>query len=501
MIAETLAWLPFNVYKRLSDGGRRRDVENPVDWMLSMQANPEISSLIFREAIMRHALIWGNGYAEIERDGAGRPIWLWLLTPDRVYIDRDDNGDLYYEVYNGHGRPSTELYPGDVLHLKGPSFDGLKGLSVIQYAARCIGLGISAEQSSSTYFANDSTPGGLLKHPGKLGDHARKNLRETWQATHGGSGNRRTVAILEEGMEWQQTSLPPEDSQLVETRQLGPLDICRFFRMQPHKIAELSRATFSNIEQQSIEHVTDTLMPWANRLESECNIKLFGRVARGQSYTKHNFNALMRGDADSRSRFYHSMLSDGVFCINDVLELEDRNPIGPDGDVRFVPMNMQPLEIAVNPPKPAPAPSPIAPTENDPAANDDPTAPDPAQIHAPIFAEALGRCWRRAQQRAEAAIKKDAGHFAVWLSRYRVDHEQYMLKALSPAAVALAMLLGAYEPADVDSVLRGFVAEQLEQLSKPGQDIDANHAAARLVCAIKLAVQGKCNGTIASIGA
>ena len=492
IISEDLAKIPFNVYRKMSNGGRERVADNPVDWLLSTQANPDVSAFQFRETMIAHALLRGNGYAEIERDGAGRPQWLWIIWPDAVTPSRYDNGELYYEVRNGYGLPNSEIPAANMLHLKGLGYDGLVGYSVISYAARSFGCAISSEQTASSLYANDSTPGGVLKHPGKLSDAARKNIRDGWQARHGGPSNRRTVAILEEGMEWQQTSLPPDDTQLLQSRQYSREDVAKWFRVPPHKIGDLTRATFSNIEQQSIEYVNDTLTSWAKRFEQECDLKLFGRTARGQYYTKHNFNALLRGDAESRAKFYQMMLDRGVFSINDVLELEDRNPIGPDGDKRFIPLNMQLLEKAGE----EPPPGKVAPNAADPAASDeqpaadeqpaDDSQPDPAQTHAPIFAEALGRCWQRARNEA----KRTKSSLSEWFATYREGHSVYAVGALMPAAQSLAMLLGAYELGDVCQTVQEFIALHLERLlnALPDGEMDIAHEANQLACAIKLSL-------------
>src|SRR5262245_36956493 len=360
VISETLAALPCGVYEYLPTGGRAERHDDPADWLLCCQANPEMSSFVWEETLLAWALTWGNGYAEIERDTAGRPVWLWPLTPDRVYPNRADvqliqdeglgregirPGDIVYRVENATTGP-TFLPAANVFHLRGLGYDGLVGYSVIRMAARSIGLGISLEELAANFSANDSTPGGYLKFAGKLSEPARQNLRESWQRVHGGPYRRRTVAILEEGLDWQQAGLPPEDAQLVEQRQATPAEICRWFRVPPHKIADLSRATFSNITDQNEEFVTDCLTPWAVRFEAEANFKLFGRTNRGRRFVRHNFLSLLRGDVEKRSKYYQTMFDRGIFSVNDILRSEDMNPLGPEGDQHFVPLNMQTLAAA-----------------------------------------------------------------------------------------------------------------------------------------------------------
>jgi HK97 family phage portal protein len=456
VISEGLAKLPWPSYKRRDDGGRERAAEQPADWLLNIQSNPETSAYTLRETLIVHALTWGNGYAEVERDLLGRPVWLWQLTPDRVHVDRDSRGRIVYDVSNS-GEPNTTLYEPDVYHLKGLGFDGLVGYSVIQMHARTIGGGLAADKAANDLWENDTTPGGLLEHPGRLSDKSRQNLIDSWTRRH--AGNRRMLGILEEGMKWSQTSLPPEDLQLLETRQFTPLEICRIFRVQPHKIAELTRATFSNIEEQSREHVEDSLMPWAVRMEQEANIKLFLPNAQRRFYTKHNFKALLRGNAMQRSDFYTKMFQLGM-SLNEIFELEDMNPIGPDGDKRFVPMNLQLLEKAGEEPEVVPGAVPIPVADDDDAENDEDEA-QAAQMF-PLVEDLCGRILRREATSIADGAKKN-GDFEVWLQDFAARHESHLRNELTPAAKALCpdrpealvvAFLGLYLPEMVDRCRR-----------------------------------------------
>lgn len=456
VISETIAGLPWGVFQKMPIGRLRREGD-PADWLISTQANPETSAFNWREMMLRSAAIWGNGYSEIERDGAGRPTWLWQLTPDRVCPERDERGVLVYRVRNGRGLPDTILAAEDMYHVPGPGFDGIVGYSVIRMAARTIGVGIGLDQSSASFFENDSTPGGILEHPARLSVTGAKNLRETWNAAHKGPNRRRTVAILEEGMKWHQTGLPPEDAQLIQARQLTPSEICRWFRVQPHKIADLTRSTNNNIEHQSIEFVTDTLMPWVRRLETEADIKFFGRTNRGTVFTRINMNGLLRGDTQTRSQFYQAMLDRGVFSINDVLELEDRNEIGPDGDKRFVPLNMQLLEKAGEEPVVETAP-PEEPAAEEPPAEED------ISMFRPILLDACERIARREKmRREEKAAKLGADELAAWwLEFLSNDHRGYCLSALNPIILAMRAVVG--RDLDASPVIDGRIGALKEGL-------------------------------------
>lgn len=478
VIGEDIAGLPWHVMEQRVGGGSTDRTDDPADWIISTQASPEMPAFQFRETMLTHALTWGNGYAEIERDGAGRPLWLWLITPDRVTPMRTQDGRLVYEVNNPRGG-STYLESDDMFHLRGLGFDGLMGYSVIQLAARSIGAGIALDQSTADLFGNDSTPGGLLTHPTRLSDQARNNLRDSWNRMHQGPTNRRKVAILEEGMDWKQTGLPPEDTKLIEQRQFTPADVCRWFRVSPVKIQDLLRATFSNIEELAIWHVTDTLLPWVRRLETEANIKLFGRTNRGKRFTKLNLKGLLRGNTAAQTEHISAMMGWGVYDVDEGREYLDLNPIGgEDGAKRFVPVNMQLLEKAgEDPPEPPPTQpggNPNDPNGNPPDAGGDPSQPDenpsdpspPPGLSAepiraallPVFEDACRRLLRRESQLAGDALKRPNLDVPKWMSSFERTHVDYIRNTLGPAVSALAISRRA-SPEMIDAAL-GVVAER-----------------------------------------
>lgn len=438
-ISESIAMLPCNEFIRNPGGGARRAEGSNVDWLIHYQANPETPALYWREAMVAHACVWGNSYSEIERDLAGRPLWLWQIAPDRVTPYREMDGSLFYEVWNPNGAPPSYIPAADMFHLRGPTFDGIVGYNLAKLAARCIGGGIALEESAANYFANDSTPGGILKSPHRLDEEARKNLRDSWMARHAGPRNRRMIAVLEQGLEWVQSTTDPRDSQMQEQRAMTPAEVCRWFRVPPHKIGDLARATFSNIEQQAIEAVTDCLMPWGCRFEQEANMKLFGRTNRGTHFVKLNFNALLRGDTQSRATFYQQLLDRGIFDINEVRGLEDLNPIGPDGDKRFVQSNMQLLEKAGEEPPPGAAPAQQQdgpPAEPD--SDEEPPADQPDQMRAmlaPIIADACRRIVGREMSCLMDAAKRmpdNVEKIREWHRDFLKSQHEYVCKTLSP---------------------------------------------------------------------
>jgi HK97 family phage portal protein len=353
VISKSIAILPWGVYEKTRTGREER-ADHPVQWLLRNQPNPEMTPFHFKQALMSHVLTWGNGYAEIERDGMGRPVWLWPITPDRVRPDRNDDGQIVYRVGNGTAGGDTILPAANVLHIRGLGFDGLVGYSVIKMASESIGLGLAMQEFGSSFFGNGAHIGGVLQHPKQLSADARKNLEESAKKRTGGK-NSLGVFVAEEGMTYQRIGIPPNDAQFIESRNAQVIDICRWYGVPPHKLAELGRATWANIESQGIEFVTDTLQSWITQFEEEANIKLFGRQQRGLFYTKFNLAALLRGDMSTRFNAYAIAHNNGWLSANEIRALEEMNPIK-DGDMYLVPANMMTRENMKAPPKPPESP-------------------------------------------------------------------------------------------------------------------------------------------------
>lgn len=347
VIAEAVASLPWLVLQDEPDGSKKRLVGNPVTTMLNRRANAEMGAFSWRDTALGHALLWGNHYSEIERDLSARPIGLWPIHPGNVELKRDDEGNLFYEVRQPRGGV-RQLSPRDVFHLHGLGSDGLVGYSIVALAARSIGMGIAAEEFGASFYGNGAQLGGIITQKegaSVLDVQGVKNLLETFNKEHRGSANAHKVEYLDGGLSYQEIGVKPEDAQFLGSRQFSVTEIARWFRVPPHKLGDLERATFSNIEHQSIEFVTDTILPWCVRLEQEANYKLFGREAR--NYTKLELKGLLRGDLATRAQFYKEMRSMGIYSANDILRLEDQDPIGPDGDARLVPLNMTTLNRMV----------------------------------------------------------------------------------------------------------------------------------------------------------
>ena len=332
ILAEAIASLPLHVYEYQDDGGKKLVHDHPLYYLLHDEPNPEMTSFVFRETLMSHLLIWGNAYAQIIRDGAGRVLGLYPLLPDKMEVQRDDRGNIYY-VYsrNSDENPTFKEYGNiklkaeDVLHIPGLGFDGLIGYSPIAMAKNAVGMTLACEEYGASFFANGANPGGVLEHPGVLKDPSK--VRESWNSVYRGVSNAHKIAVLEEGMKYQQIGIPPEEAQFLETRKFQINEIARLYRIPPHMVGDLDKSSFSNIEQQSLEFVKYTLDPWVIRWEQSLQRSLLLPGEKGKYFIKLNVDGLLRGDYQSRMNGYAVGRQNGWFSANDIREMENMNPI------------------------------------------------------------------------------------------------------------------------------------------------------------------------------
>lgn len=352
ILAEAVAGLPLHLYRYKEDGGKEKAIDHPLYLLLHDEPNPEMSSFVFRETLMTHLLLWGNAYAQIIRNGKGEVIALYPLMPDRMTVNRDSKGQLYYEYTVSMDDAPTikgslvRLNPSDVLHIPGLGFDGLVGYSPIAMAKNAIGMAIACEEYGAKFFANGAAPGGVLEHPGTIKDPQR--VRESWQSTFGGSGNANKIAVLEEGMKYTPIGVSPEQAQFLETRKFQINEIARIFRVPPHMVGDLEKSSFSNIEQQSLEFVKYTLDPWVIRWEQSIQRTLLSKDEKAAYFVKFNLEGLLRGDYQSRMNGYAIGRQNGWMSANDIRELEnlDRIPAEDGGDLYLINGNMLPLKNA-----------------------------------------------------------------------------------------------------------------------------------------------------------
>ena len=350
ILSEAIASLPLHLYK-YTDTGTAKATNHLLYFLLHDEPNPEMTSFVFRETLMTHLLLWGNAYAQIIRNGKGEVLALYPLMPDRMNVDRDENGNIVYEyMVSQEDAPinkgsTVKLSPAEVLHIPGLGFDGLIGYSPIAMAKNAIGLAIATEEYGSKFFANGATPSGILEFPGTVKEPER--VRESWNKGFGGE-NKHKVAILEQGMKYTPISISPNEAQFLETRKFQIDEIARIFRVPPHMIGDLEKSSFSNIEQQSLEFVKYTLDPWVVRWEQSIKRTLLLPDEKGVYFAKFNVDGLLRGDYQSRMNGYATARQNGWMSANDIRSLEQQDLI-PDeegGNLYLVNGNMLPLKQA-----------------------------------------------------------------------------------------------------------------------------------------------------------
>jgi HK97 family phage portal protein len=339
IITSTIASLPFMVYSRRADGGKDQVKNHRVYSLLHDRPNEYMDAITFLESRQAHVLTYGNGYAEIQRDGAGRPIALWPLQPDMTERKIKD-GVPYYEVRLPVGG-TVELPDYNVLHIKGLGFDGYTGYNVVSYHKEAIGYGVAVKEYGARFFSNDGSPGGVLEHPEMLSDTAKKHLEDSWNTSHSGLKQAHRVAILEEGMQWKQQGVDPKQAQALEVQKYT-VDDC-----------SMDRATFNNIEEQNLKFLAMTMLYWFRKWEQECNYKLFMPSEKKTLFCEILVDALLRGSIKARYEAYNIGRNGGWLCVDDIREKENMNPL-PDGKGKIFlePLNMK--EAGKEPPEKEP---------------------------------------------------------------------------------------------------------------------------------------------------
>lgn len=339
VLAETLASLPLITYRRLPRG-KDRASDFYLYPILHNTPNPEMTSFTFRETLTSHVALWGNGFAEIQPDGAGRAHYLWPLLPNQTFPDRTQSGTMFYKTYVP-GVGYRGLAADRVLHVRGLGMNGLMGLSPIAQARNAVGLALATEEFGARVFGNGSMPGVVLKYPGNLTDEQYEAAQSSWQAAHGGLTNAHRVAILEGGIDAEKIGIPNDDAQFLETRKFQVREIARLFRVPPHLISDLEQATFSNIEMQSLEFVIYTMLPWFARWEQEVDRSVLLEQERDTYFVEFLIDSLLRGDTATRYAAHTSAITGGWMTRNQVREKENMNPDDPALDRYLEPLNMQ----------------------------------------------------------------------------------------------------------------------------------------------------------------
>ena len=345
-LSEDLSTLPLPVFRRLSPRGKERAPEHHLYPLLHDVANDEMNAMTCRQTMQNHLGLWGNAYAHSPRNNAGEVMELWPMNPKRVRQERNPQGEIVYVVELPKERSTTTLRRDEVFHIPGFSLNGLKGLSPIGLAREAVAIAQAQEEYWARFYPNDGSPGVVLTHPKSLDDPKFQRIKSTWEEAHTGLSRAHKVALLEDGMDIKSVAIPPADAQFLESRRFQVDEIARLYRMPPHKIAEMANATFTNIEHQSIEYVVDTIRPWTVRWEQAIAHQLMPKAQRATFFAEHVIDGLLRGDMKTRMESYRIGREIGVYCVDDLRELENKNPL-PDGagQVFLQPLNMTVADI------------------------------------------------------------------------------------------------------------------------------------------------------------
>jgi len=424
-VSEDIAKMPLKTYRRAGDY-KYEEPTHPAARLLQYQANSEMTAMSFREMLNAQAMGWGNAYAEIERDIYGVPVALWPLRPDMVTMYRDDAGRMFYRILLENGG-TADLWADDVLHLHGLGFDGVSGYNVIQYASQSIGAAIGMDKFAGSFFANGLHQSGVLTHPGRLSTKAQDALRNQFNDEYGGASQAHKLLIAEEGMTFAANTIDPKASQMIETRQFTVAEFCRWTRVPPHKVADLTRATFSNIEEQNIDYVQDGLLGWCKRWEQALWWKLLSPDdKRNGIYFEHVVEGLLRGNTQARYEAYSTLWDRGVLSINEIRGKENMNPVD-GGDVHYIPMNFAPLGAAES----------------------------MGAVVTDIAERLASREMKELEKHAKHA-SEDLPQFHSWLDEFYAKHDMYITEAIEPLAVSIdPMLLS----------LRGFIENSIDPIS------------------------------------
>lgn len=445
VLAETIASLPLHIYRRLPNGGKEKVPDHPLYNLLHLRPNDLQTSFEWREMLQGHLALRGNGYCEKIPGSGGTISDLIPLHPDgfkKIELVDIDNIRYTYQQPNTFNRQiNTEeriLYSRDVFHIRGLSSDGIVGLSIVALAADTIGLSKAAELFGSKFFSKGAKASGVLEHPDKLSENAQKNLRQSVAKSISGE-NIHSPLILEEGMKWKQLSITPEDAQFLETRKFQVNDIARIFRIPPHMIGDLERATFDNIEHQSLDFVIHTIRPWLVRWEQAISRDL---IVEDDIFAEFLVDGLLRGDTKSRFEAYGKAITDGWMNRNEVRELENKNP--EEGLDKFlVPLNMTP------------------------AGQEQKEGQEQSKIFNALFNDAAERMANAEIRTIESRIDKateDRDKFNKWIKGFYKSHAVYITKVLTPLSEALWEETG--ESLPLEAMVQELTIEGIDAFTK-----------------------------------
>ena len=474
ILSETLASLPLITYERLREGGRKRATNFYLYTLLHDEPNKWMTSFEFRETVQGHLALWGNAYCQVDYDESGRIVSIFPLRPDRMKDIKIENGVKMYQYQLPSGE-YTWIGGERIWHLKAFG-DGLFGYSPVQLMRNAIGLSLAMEKFGAKFFGNGARPGGVLEHPGKLGDEAQRRLRSSWSEMHQGLDNSHKVAILEEGLKWHEVGIPPEDAQYLEGRKFQGTEIARIYRVPPHMIADLDKATFSNIEHQSQEFLNYTMLPWTTRWEQSIRKYLLLPQEQKRYYAEFLVDGLLRGDITARTSYYATGRNWGWLSVNDIREKENMNPVD-GGDVYLQPLNMIPAGSEENNDAPQRAQRSLS-IESGREERTQRSVNGRRRImlaQRSVMEELMARLYRREIVDIRPVAKRMlpmgmAAEFSAWLSKFYEEHRTFTVdKATKTFRAYMRMIVGEAQEETgqplADERFEGFVDAYTESFS------------------------------------
>lgn len=343
VVASSLASSDWNVYSGVRGATSKEAIPTDnLQYTLNTRANLEMTAQSAKRAMMIAAVGYGNGYAEIERDMSRRVVALWPISPDRVTPIRNEFGNFVYRVTQDYAGGTVDLDPMDVYHIRGASLIGSVGDDMIGKAIQSISRMVAIDQFASAYFGNNAQLGTIFQHDGALGPELKKEIEEGITKRYATPGKSHRPAVFEGKWTIHQLSNDAEKAQLIDAKYQLIEEICRWFRVPPHKVAHLLRSTNNNIEHQGLEFSRDTLRPWVKEIEQEADFKLIPN--RQQKFIEIDVDWASEGDFASRMQGFSTGINAGVYSVNDVRSKLGENTIGPEGDVHVVQGAMMRLE-------------------------------------------------------------------------------------------------------------------------------------------------------------
>lgn len=466
LLSGDVAKLPLEVFMRTGPEAREAAKSHPAYRLVRRKSNREMAAFRFWRRLMVHALLWGNAYAFIDRNGLGEPLELLPLLPDRTTPHRRDGKLWYITEVAGRLKPIPAY---DVLHIEGLAHEGLAGCDLVDQARNDFSLGLAAIKFQSLFFKHGVRTGGILELPVAMNKPARDKLEEGFKKHHEGSDNWFKTIVLRDGAKFHQTSIPPGEAQMIETRREQRRDVASWFNLPPHKLGDDSKVSHNSLESENQSYLDGTLSHWLNSIEGECWMKLLtpAQQLSDSHYFEHNVNALVRADVATRYRNYNLGINAGILSPDECRARENLppRPDGKGGEYR------QPLNMTTSGAKPAdPKAAPDDKTEaKDPTADDADQAR--AAAHRRILLDVVGRMARRLAVHARKAAKSEATYRA-WLAGELLGHRNVVQAAFEPVTAAIALDQRADETKLLARFVDQFFAAVQERLSVEPADVE-----------------------------